>query len=560
MSSGLFDLAIIFLLAAALSLAARLLKQPLILAYLATGVVGAVFGLITFSAEGTLQIFSSLGVMFLLFLIGLEINYSTIRSVGRVSLILGLAQIAFTSLIGFGIARLFQFPIVPSLYIAVALTFSSTIIILKLLSEKRDENSLYGRISIGFLLVQDFVAIIILVFLTGLQGEGSFSFLQIFFTLIQGAVLFGAMLFLGQRILPSVFHRASHSQELLFLVALAWVFLMVSIVERLGFSIEMGGFLAGLALANSSEHFQIAARVKPLRDFFILVFFVILGFSLASSGVGQVGFPVIVFSLFVLFGNPLIVLIIMGIMGYRKRTSFLTGLTVAQISEFSLVLVALGARLGHLSPEVVALVTAVGVITITVSTYFIIYSDTLYRYLSSLLSIFERKKVAERDSPDPGAKSILLIGCHRTGQSIALHLPKKDLLIVDFDPEVVRELERRGFSHVFGDIADPDIASRIPLESMKIVISTSPSMEDNLLVLSLFSGISAKARPRIILRAEDDEGARALYRRGADYVLFPNFTAGQYLGKTIAIDPEMRILAQLRETDQLLMRKVASKF
>ncbi|MDP3784677.1 MAG: cation:proton antiporter, partial [bacterium] len=359
MSSGLFELALIFCIAAALSVGARLLKQPLILAYLLTGIFAALFRLFPVSEGGALQTFSSLGVMLLLFLIGLEINYTTIRSVGRVSLILGLSQIVFTSVLGFGIARFFEFSLIPALYIAVALSFSSTIIILKLLSEKRDEHSLYGRISIGFLLVQDFVAILILVFLTGLQGETGFSFVHLLTTLLQGAILFAAMLFLGQKVLPFLFHRIAGSQELLFLMSIAWMFSMVFIVQKIGFSIEMGGFLAGLALANSSEHFQIAARIKPLRDFFILVFFVTLGFSLVSSGIGEIGLPVLVFSLFVLFGNPLIVLIIMGIMGYRKRTSFLTGLTVAQISEFSLVLVALGARLGHLSSGVVALVTAV---------------------------------------------------------------------------------------------------------------------------------------------------------------------------------------------------------
>ncbi|MEK7479459.1 MAG: cation:proton antiporter family protein, partial [Patescibacteria group bacterium] len=441
----------------------------------------------------------------------------------------------------------------------VALTFSSTIIILKLLSEKRDERSLYGRISIGFLLVQDVVAILILVFLTGLEGEGGVSLIHIIGTLIQGAVLFGAMLFLGQKILPMLLDKVSGSQELLFLISISWVFLMVGIVEKLGFSIEMGGFLAGLALANSSEHFQIAAKVKPLRDFFILIFFVTLGISLASFGIGEIGLPVLAFSLFVLFGNPLIVLIIMGLMGYRKRTSFLTGLTVAQISEFSLVLVALGARLGHIAPEIVALVTAVGVITITASTYFIIYGDTLYRYCSSLLSLFERKKLRERDLPGTEKKPLILIGCHRTGQSIAFNLPKKDLLILDFDPEVIEELRRHGFDYIFGDIADPDIAARVPFAEAKLVISTSPDQNDGLAILALLSRLPKDARPRVILRADDEREARLLYRKGADYVLLPHFTAGQYLGKTIAIDREMHILEQLREKDKELLRKVSSR-
>ncbi|MDO8752035.1 MAG: cation:proton antiporter, partial [Candidatus Wolfebacteria bacterium] len=335
MTGGLFELAIIFVAAAVLGVGARLLKQPLILAYLATGVLVAALNLFHFAEGELLKTFSSLGVMLLLFLIGLEINYKTIRSVGRVSLILGLSQIGFTSLFGFLIARVFHFSTLSSLYIAVALSFSSTIIILKLLSEKGDEHSLYGRISIGFLLVQDFVAVLLLVFLTGLEGQEGFALWPALLTLLQGILLFSAMLFLGQRFLPVLFDLVARSQELLFLVSIAWAFLMVSLVSKLGFSIEMGGFLAGLALANSSEHFQIAGRIKPLRDFFLLIFFVILGSSLVFSGIWAIWLPVLVLSLFVLVGNPLIVLALMGFMGYRKRTSFLTGLTVAQISEFS---------------------------------------------------------------------------------------------------------------------------------------------------------------------------------------------------------------------------------
>lgn len=556
MTGGLFELAIIFVVAAALGVGAKLLKQPLILAYLLTGVLVAALNLFHIAEGELLKTFSSLGVMLLLFLIGLEINYKTIQSVGRVSVILGLSQIGFTSLFGFLIARLFHFPILSSLYIAVALTFSSTIIILKLLSEKGDEHSLYGRISIGYLLVQDLVAVLLLVFLTGLEGQEGFALQPMLLTLLQGVLFFSAMLFLGQRFLPMLFEKIARSQELLFLVSLAWAFLMVSLAEQLGFSIEMGGFMAGLALANSSLHFQIAGRIKPLRDFFILIFFVVLGSSLALSGIGSIVLPVLVFSLFVLIGNPLIVLALMGLMGYRKRTSFLTGLTVAQISEFSLILVALGFRLGHVPREVLTLVTAVGVLTFTSSTYLVMYGDQVFRYLSSILSFFERKKLLEQDVPGVSPKLVILIGCHRTGQSIAFNMQKKDLLIVDFDPEIILELKKHKFDYVFGDIADSEVFSRIDFAAAKLIVSTSPHLDDNLTLLSLFSKF--RGRPRFVLRAETERDAEMLYRKGADYVLLPHFTAGQYLGKTIAIDPEMRVLDQLRERDKFVLKKIAS--
>lgn len=554
MSTGIFELTIIFLIAAGLGILARLFKQPVILAYIAAGVAIGIFGFLNLSDKEIFQTFSELGIMFLLFLIGLEINYSSLRLVGRVSVLIGLGQIIFTFAFGFLIAFFFGFNYLQSAYIAIALTFSSTIIVVKLLSEKKDINSLYGKISIGFLLVQDFVAILILIFLAGIEAEKGFVFRDIFLTVVKGVGLFVLMLWLGRKILPLILDKIAHSQELLFLSSLAWCFGVVALASKTGFSIEIGGFLAGLALANSSEHFQISAKIKSLRDFFILIFFVILGSLFVFSDFSGLSLPIIVFSLFVLIGNPLIILIIMGLMGYRKRTSFLCGITVAQISEFSLILAALGLKLGHLNNKIVSLITAVGIITITLSTYLIIYGDHLFRRLSRFLSIFERRPKKDEAYLEGGFnKPIILIGSHRIGQNIASHLPKQDVLIIDFDPDIVTQMRKFGFSVLFGDIADEEIAERANLSSSRLIISTSPDFEDNLRILTQIN--SLKEKPKIILRAENEKDAQILYQQGTDYVLLPHLTSGQYLGKTIAVDPEMKILEQLKKKDLELMKK-----
>ncbi|MEK7548943.1 MAG: cation:proton antiporter family protein [Patescibacteria group bacterium] len=558
MTSGLLELAIVILIAAALGAAAKLLKQPIILAYIFTGIIIGIFSFFHLDNKDLFRVFSELGIMFLLFLVGLEINYTSLRLVGRISILVGLGQIIFTATIGFLIALLFGFNNLASAYIAIALTFSSTIIIVKLLSEKKDLNSLYGKISIGMLLVQDFAAILLLIFLAGI-GEEKIVLNETIFIILKGIGLFIAMLYLGRKILPLIFDKIAGSQELLFLTSLAWCFGIATLTAKLGFSIEIGGFLAGLALANSSEHFQISARIKSLRDFFILIFFVILGSSLIFSNLSDIIIPIIVFSLFVLIGNPLIVLIIMGLMGYKKRTSFMCGLTVAQISEFSLILAALGLKLGHLTEETVALITAVGIITITLSAYLIIYAEKIFQKFSPYLLIFERRKTKEDESfIKEFHKPIILIGCHRTGQSIAYNLPKDDLLIIDFDPEIIAQLKKRGFNYLFGDIADLEIMEKANLDEAKLIISTSPDLEDNLTLLSEIK--NAATKPKIIVRARTEDEAKILYNPpgggGADYVLLPHFTAGQYLGKTITLDLEMKILESLRKKDLELMEKV----
>ena len=557
MSTGIFELSIVILIAAGLGIAARIFKQPIILAYIFSGIAIGIFGFFHLSDKELFHTFSELGIMFLLFLIGLEINYTSLRLVGKASVLVGLGQIILTFIPGFFIARFFDFNFLQAAYIAIALTFSSTIIVVKLLSEKRDTNSLYGKISIGFLLVQDFVAILILIFLAGIQGGKEIVFNDIFLTTLKGLGLFVAMLWLGRKILPLIFDKIARSQELLFLTSLAWCFGVATVVVKTGFSIEIGGFLAGLALANSSEHFQISARIRSLRDFFILIFFVILGSSLIFSNFSGLFLPIIVFSLFVLIGNPLIVLIIMGLMGYRKRTGFLCGVTVAQISEFSLILAALGLKLGHLNEKIVSLITAVGIITITLSTYLIIYSEQIFRRLSRFLSIFERRvKKQEYLGELSFSKPIVLVGAHRVGQNIASHLPKEDLLIIDFDPDVINQMRKQGYNVIFGDITDSEILERANLKSARLIICSSPDFEDNLRLLTEISSGFQRTRPRIILRAENEKDAKILYQKGADYVLLPYLTSGQYLGKSIAIDPEMKILEQLKEKDLEVMNKI----
>lgn len=261
------QIAVLTVTAGVFGIIAKSFKQPLLIGYLFAGIILAYFGLIhdadTFSGLG------QVGVTLLLFLLGLEMNLSELPTIGKTALITGFGQIIFTSLFGFIIATLLGYPLVPAIYISVALTFSSTIIMVKLLSEKKDLNSLYGRISVGFLLVQDFVAVVILMFLASMS-EGSISTVGgFYFVLLKGILLLLATWVLAKRILPKFFEKIStDSTELLFIVSIAWALGVSAFVDGpLGFTPEIGGFLAGIALSNLPEHLQISSRTRPLRDF-----------------------------------------------------------------------------------------------------------------------------------------------------------------------------------------------------------------------------------------------------------------------------------------------------
>jgi len=553
MSSEILELAFVLGAAAGLGLAARLLKQPLILAYIGTGVLIGLTGLTPVATDPLYRTFADLGIMFLLFLIGLEINLTSLRMVGRVALAIGLGQILFTSIGGFGIAMLLGFDLVPAAYIAVTLTFSSTIIIVKLLSEKGDLGSLYGKISVGFLLVQDFVAILILLALAGVQTGGSVDWMALGLTLVKGVGLLALMAWLGRSLMPWIFDRVARSQELLFVTTLAWVFLVVAAVSRLGFSIEIGGFLAGLALANSSEHFLITARVKPLRDFFLVLFFVVLGTTVGQADLSGLGWPILAFSLFVLIGNPLIVVAIMGLMGYHRRTSFLAGVTVAQISEFSLVVAALGLKVGHVTNDIVTIITAVGVVTITLSSYMILYADRLYVFLQRGLRIFERHHTRpDRPVSQRIKRPVVLIGADRTGRTLLAGLPKNDVVVIDFNPDIIAALRRRNVLATYGDVNDPDLEEQIDFRAAKVVISTSPDPEDNLHLLQFLRAL--RRHVPVIVRADTPEDAALLYANGAAYVVMPHASAGRFLRLAFANGYSRRVVDRLRQEESRQLR------
>lgn len=525
------QIAVLLVVAGIFGIVARFFKQPLLIGYLLAGLFLGITG-----AVGDTHAVSSLGqigVTLLLFLLGLEMNLAELPSIGKVALMTGIGQIAFTSTIGFFLARLLGFPSLPAIYIAIALTFSSTIIMVKLLSEKKDLSSLYGKIAVGFLLVQDFVAVAILMFLSGI-GDGNMGIAQYLIIGVKAIILFIVVWILSRRLLPYIFDKfIAASPELLFIVSIAWALGFASLVAGpIGFTLEIGGFLAGLALSNLPEHFQIASRTRPLRDFFLTLFFLYLGTQLVVGGGVLTVLPAaIALSLFVLVGNPLIVLTIMGFLGYKKRTSFLAGLTVAQISEFSLIIVIMGKSLGHLTQNHVAMVVMIGVITMTASTYLILGADKVYGYIKKYLSIFERGGKREKAYVVESKLEdhIVLVGCDRTGKTIAVSFLKKNIpfLIVDFNPDVFTKLTAENMPVIFGDITDEDIIEASNLDKARMVISTTSNLEDNLTLIAYLR--SVRAAPVSIFTASMRNEALKLYEAGANYVIVPDVVAGDHI-------------------------------
>jgi Kef-type K+ transport system membrane component KefB len=451
----------------------------------------------------------------------------------------------------------FGFNNISAIYIGIALIFSSTIIVVKFLSDKKDLHSLYGKLAVGILLLQDFLAIVVLIFLSSFNSNVSPNpAITLIVVLIKGILLFGVVGYLSQKVFPKVVGALSKSSEILFLASIGWVFGLAALVSSpiIGFSVEIGGFLAGLALANSIANYQIIAKAKILRDFFIIIFFVILGIKMTFNGLGSVWFAVIAFSLIALVLKPLIVMIAMGIMGFRKRTSFLSGVSLGQVSEFSLILVFLGEKLGHINNSAVSLITAVSIVAFIFSAYIIGNDNKMYLVLHNYLNIFERKhgkkdEIIQSDKDMQNLKDhVVLVGGDQMGESVldALEDMNKEIVVIDFDPEIVKKLKDKNIHRLFGDISDAEIKNLAKINSAKIVISTIPDVEDNLLLLRELK--FKKSPATVIVTALDAADAKALYKEKADYVVLPHLAGGRQLAKLL--EKDLDGLNGLRAKDQ----------
>jgi Kef-type K+ transport system membrane component KefB len=553
-STVFHELAAILVIAGVIGVLALKLRQPLIISYIITGIVAGPAVLGWASGGSEIKLLSSIGIAVLLFVVGLKLDVGLIRSVGPVALATGLGQIVFTALFGFLLSLGLGFAPVKAIYIAVCLTFSSTIIIVKLLSDKREIDSLHGRIAVGFLVVQDIAVILAMILLTSFSAAGSAGIAA------QGIrlLLVGTAFVLGTAatmrwVMPPLLGRLAQNQELLVLFAVAWAVGLAALADGVGFSKEVGAFLGGVSIASTAYREAIASRLTGLRDFLLLFFFIDLGSGLNLTAAGMQLWPAVVLSLFVLVGNPLIVVAIMGVMGYRRRTGFLAGLTVAQISEFSLILAALGLRLGQIGEAEVSLITLVGVITIALSTYMILGSDQLYAWLEGPLRVFQRAtpfSELKGSISGPAKVDVVLLGLGRYGSAIVRQLRAHDLSIlgIDFDPQALRLAAAQGLPVQYGDSEDPEFTASLPLSSATVVVSTLPSLESN---AAIRHGLeSAGFRGQFIATAHDEAEVVKLESIGAQRTLLPFLDAAERAAELIVDD--------LRELQQSQTAKAVS--
>ena len=531
MEQVFIQLGIILFTAFVVSYIVRAFKQPIVIGYIIAGMIISPY-IISFGAsQETLDLFSEFGIAFLLFMVGLHMNPKVIKEIGTTSLIIGIVQMVLTFALGFFISSILGFDNITSAFIGIALAFSSTIITMKLLSDKKQIDSLYGKISIGILIIQDVVAIAVLIFISSVSNAGDVGSLAVK-GLLMGIGLIVVLFLLGFFVFPKVIKKIAQSQELLFLFSITWAFVVAALFSYIGFSIEIGALIAGVVLSISPYTIEISSKIRPLRDFFLIIFFIILGFNIPILSMNSIIVNALIFSLIALIFKPIILMSLTAILGYTKRTNFFVGTTLGQISEFSLIVLGLGVSAGLISGEILSTLTLTSVITITISTYMIIYSNEFYKKMSSFASIFERKEVRKK-SKTVKKYDAILFGYNRIGFGILRKLKKirKKYLVVDFDPEVISTLSKFRVPCIYGDAYDSDFLDELSLEKIKLMASTIPDFETNMLLVDSIRAVNSDAI--IIVRANEVKEAFELYNKGASYVLTPYFLGGEYVAKMI---------------------------
>src|SRR3989344_1063443 len=526
------ELSLVIAITAVVSIFMKLIKQPLILGYIVAGlIVGPSLFNIIHSVE-IFEIFSSIGIALLLFIIGLGMNVSDLRKLGKVVLITSAASFFSISLLGYATSSIMGFNKTESLVVGLCLFFSSTIIIVKILSDKKEQTRLHGQIAIGIILVEDIIATIALLFMVA--GEkGGLQVSEISWLLMKGTALLLFLALCNTKILPAFSKYIASSQELLFLSAITWVFGIASIFKLAGFSIEVGALFGGVALASSPYAHEISARLKPLRDFFIVLFFITLGQSMNVSDLSSGILPALVLSAIVIIAKPMVITSSMGLLGYAKRVSFKTGINLSQISEFSIVLVVLASSAGLVDERLSAIITLVAIITIATSAYLMQYDDELFNLFDRLKIHFFEKEVTYKESRSYSGTPLMLFGYHHGGHEFirAFKDISKRYLVIDYDPAVIESLETQEIPFIYGDAADVELLDEIGVDKAKLVICTFLDFTTTQQLVKHIAKVNPSAV--IICHADNKEEAVELYELGSTYVMIPQYIGSERISSFI---------------------------
>lgn len=530
METLLSQIGIIVGIAAIISILGRVIKQPPIIAYLITGVLVSPLFFNLIDPATHLESLAGIGISLLLFIIGTSLDFRIFKSVGGVSIVGGIATVAIVCSASFLIAKVLGFSIVPSLYIALAFSFSSAVVVVKILSDKKEIETLHGQIALGILIIESFIAALALMIIPVISSEGASG---IFSQIFKFILMISSVILVGHFIFSKMLSFAAKNQEVLFLVSLAWALSVGAIFEIVGVSTEIGALVAGMVIASSKYNLEIKSKIKGIRDFFVILFFVYFGAQLSSPINSELIVQALIFSTFILVIKPVIVMSLTRSFGFKKRTNFMIGTSLTQVSEFSLIVILMGYSLGHIEQSVFSLTILVTLVTVSLSSYAIYFSTPIYNSISRFLGLFDGKRKNLGTHQRTEKYDLILFGYSRLGFNLvkAFELANKKYLVVDYNPITIINLSKRGIPCVYGDVNDSEFLKSINLKTVKMIVSTIPDYAANDNIMKLMDKEST-----FIATSNQIHNAIGLYENGADYVIMPHYLGGDYIASMLIRD------------------------
>lgn len=526
-------LSIIIAIAAVVALLMRSIGQPLLIGHIITGVIVGPVALNVLANPSSLMVFGDIGIALLLFIIGLGMNPTVVKEVGKASFITGLSEVGFVSVIGWLVLQALGLSSREAIFIGFGLGINSTIVALKLLGDKKELGRLYGKLTIGTSLVEDVIAAIALLLVASAKGGHWLSLGPLVSLTFKGALVGLAMYIVSKEILPRMQKLVAGDQELLFLTAIAIGLGSAALFAKIGLSMEVGALAAGVLLATRPYAQEIGARLRPLRDFFVIVFFIALGTELTFNNFSSIFWPFVIGTLIVVLIKPLIIMTSLGALSYTKRTSFMTAATLSQVSEFSIIFIILGYQKGLVSHEIVSLLTFIALASIAISTYLVTFSEKVYSVAENWLDMFERKKVEGEVLPSE-RNELVLFGYQRGGHEFVnlFKKMKKRYVVIDYDPEVIDTIEQRKINYLYGDATDVELLEEAGIEHAKLVVSTIADHQTNMILLNYLRAKNPRAIA--VIHADDPYEAAKLYEAGASYVILPHYIGSEKVSEFIA--------------------------
>jgi len=527
----LTNLGLIFLVIFLISSLFYLINQPLLISYLISGTLFANFFSLGERETSFLNSFANLGIIFLLFIVGLQLDLNFLKDISKKAIFIGLSQEILTIFIGLILILALGYSFEQALLISTALSFSSTAVVLKILSDKKELETLYGRLIIGFMIVQDIFALFIF-FLLDLIELNFFRIDQIIISFFFLFVFF-ILLFLLNKIIKRFEEKITSNLEYLFIFSLSYLLGAINLGNILNIGNEISAFAAGFSLANLAFSKEIVSRFKPLRDFFIILFFIKLGMNFPLFQLNfNFLYHLFILSFFVILINPLIVMIIMYFLKFPLKVNFVVSLSSGQVSEFSFVMADIAKNKNFFNENLIHLISGTGFVTIFISSYLLYFHELIFNKIKKFISFFEIKEKID-DKGKTFSYPLILLGADRMGSIILKNLEdlKEKILIIDYNPEIVKKLKKKNYNIIYGDVSEVDFLEELNFKKTKIVISTIPDLNTNLLISKFLK--SENKEIKFISVANREKEKLELESSGCDLVFIPYSLGGEAISQKI---------------------------